>query len=193
MNQTNIIKVSSNGISLIPISDELLDRRTIFLSEAVTADTMDALLQKLHYLEMADPGKEITLFINSPGGECLSGLAVLDYINTMTSPLRTVCTGCAASMGAILFLAGDKREMLRHTSLMIHDPSTCGSLNGMKPHEIENTLAKLKEMQSMLIDIISGVSGKSKEEISEITKNDTFFNLKEALEFGLATAEYHGQ
>lgn len=190
MNLSNIYKISSNGLNLCPIDDEMLDRRIIFLTEDVNPETMDHLLKKLMYLEMSDPGKEITLYINSPGGECLSGLAVLDYIHTMTSPIRTVCTGCAASMGAILFLAGQKREMLRHTRLMIHDPSTGGNLSGMKPHEIENTLSMLRDMQTLLIDIISDASGKSKEEIAEITKNDTYFNLEEALDFGLATGMY---
>ena len=150
-------------------------------------------MKKLMYLETSAPGEEITLYINSPGGECLSGLAVLDYIKTMQSPLRTVCTGCAASMGAILFLAGDKREMFRHTRLMIHDPSSGGNLRGMKPHEIQNTLDMLRDMQTLLIDIIAGASGKPKEEIAEITKNDAYFNLNEALDFGLATGEYHGE
>ncbi len=192
MNYSNIYKISSNGLHLCPIDDEMLDRRKIFLTDAVTGATMDLLLKQLMYLEMTDPGKEITLFINSPGGECLSGLAVLDYIRTMSSPIRTVCTGTAASMGAILFLAGQKREMLRHTNLMIHDPSTGGRLDGMKPHEIENTLNMLRDMQRTLIEIIAEASGKTEEEIAGITKNDTFFSMKEALDFGLATGEYTG-
>ncbi len=190
---TNIYKYSSNGLNLCPIDDEMLHQRKIFLTEDVNAQTMDELMKKLMYLENSEPGEEITLYINSPGGECLSGLAVLDYIKNMSSPLRTVCTGCAASMGAILFLAGDKREMFRHTRLMIHDPSTGGNLAGMKPHEVENTLEMLREMQSLLIDIIAEASGKPKEEIAEITKTDSFFNLKEALDFGLATGEYMGR
>lgn len=190
---THIYKTSSNGLTLCPIDDELLHRRKIFLTEEVNAETMDSLLKKLMYLELSSPGEEITIYINSPGGECLSGLAVLDYIAVMKSPIRTVCIGCAASMGAILFLTGTKREMLPHTELMIHDPSTGSSLTGLKPHEIEERLSTLKDMQRKLLEIIASATGKSIEEISPITEKDSYFNLEKAVEFGLATGAYHGE
>lgn len=189
----NIYKISNTGISLCPIDDEMLDKRRIFIIGAVNSDSMNKLLKKLMYLDMKEPGKEITLYINSPGGECLSGLAVLDYIRTMRSPIRTVCIGTAASMGAILFLTGQKREMMAHTQLMIHDPSFGGGLGGMKPHEIEEQLCFLKDMQSSLVEIIASVTGKSVAEVEEVTKSDTFFTLEEALDFGLATDRYQGE
>ena len=190
---TNIFKISSNGLNLCPIDDELLNRRKIFLTNGVSPRTMDELMKKLMYLEMTEPGREITLYINSPGGECNSGLAVLDYMALMKSPLRTVCIGTAASMGAILFLAGQKREMLPHTQLMIHDPSLSGSAGGMKPHEMEAELKMLRSIQKKLIEVISSVSGKPESEVAEITKTDTYFDLDEALRFGLATGEYRGE
>ena len=104
----NVISTTANGTAVYPISDALLSKRKLFLTEQVDAESMNTLLQELMYLEQTEPGKEITLFINSPGGECLSGLAVADYIKMMKSPVRTVCTGTAASMGAILFLCGKK-------------------------------------------------------------------------------------
>ena len=188
----NVISTTANGTAVYPILDALLSNRKLLLTEQVDAESMNTLLQELMYLEQTEPGKEITLFINSPGGECLSGLAVADYIKMMKSPVRTVCTGTAASMGAILFLCGKKREMLAHTKVMIHDPSTQSAFNGMKPHEIEEQLSKLREMQDVLCDIISDVTGKPSKNIRRITKKDSFFGLKEAVKFGIATGEYKG-
>ena len=193
METTNIYKISSNGLNLCPIDDEMLHRRRIFFAEEVNSATMNSLLKKLMYLELTAPGQEITLYINSPGGECVSGLAVIDYIAAMKSPIRTVCIGTAASIGAVLFLTVKRREMLRHTQLMIHDPSAGGSLQGMKPHEIEAYLKMLTAMQHKLIGIIAAVSGRSEEEIAEVTRSDTYFDLEEALSFGLATAEFTGE
>ena len=187
---SNVIRETAKGTAIYPISDALLGERKLILTEQVNAETMNSLLQQLMYLEQTEPGKEITLFINSPGGECLSGLAVADYIRIMKSPVRTVCTGTAASMGAILFLCGKKREMFAHTKIMIHDPSTQNSFSGMKPHEIEEQLSMLREMQQTLCDIISEVTGKPAKDVRKVTKKDSFFGLKQAIEFGLSTGEY---
>ena len=119
----NIIKETVRGFDVVTIEDELLRNREIFLTEEVNKSTSNELIKELMYLEMEDDSAEITLYINSPGGDVVSGLAVYDYLTLMKAPIRTVSIGCAASMGAILFLAGDKREMLPHTQIMIHDPS----------------------------------------------------------------------
>lgn len=132
----NSLRNTVRGIDLIPIEDTLLEESRVFLVGEINANTSDELIQKLMHLDMKDLG-EITLYINSPGGEVMSGLAVYDYIKTMKSPVKTVCVGDAASMGAIIFLAGEKREMLPHSRILIHDPSY-GYLDvsGKKPHEI---------------------------------------------------------
>ena len=123
-----------------------------------------------------------------PGGEVVSGLAVYDYIELMKAPVRTVCIGTAASMGAILFLAGDKREMLPHTRLMIHDPAySGGDMAGKKPHELQQYVDKLKQSQKIIAEIIAHKTGKTLEEVYEKTKEDSYFNAEEAMEYGLAT------
>lgn len=185
---TNILLETVRGVQPVAISDKLLMNREIFLTEEVNSETSVELIKQLMYLEQEDNTKEITLYINSPGGEVISGLAVYDYINHMTAPLRTVSIGTAASMGAILFLAGKKREMLPHTRIMIHDPSY-GHLDvgGRKPHEIQHELDKLNETREALAQIIADKTGKTLEEIYRVTAEDAFFNAKEALEFGLAT------
>lgn len=189
----NILKETVRGTDCIKIEDELLSRREIFLTEEVNAATSNELLKQLMYLEGQDTTQEITIYINSPGGEVISGLAVYDFISLMRSPVRTVCTGTAASMGAILFLAGKKREMLPHTRLMIHDPSfSGGSIGGKKSHEIRHELEKLDEVRTALAEIIAEKTGKSIEEIYDVTSDDTFYSAKEAIEFGLATGIMKG-
>lgn len=184
----NILKETVRGMEAVCIEDELLMGREVFLVEGVDAKSCNELLKQLMYLEKEDCEKEITLYINSPGGEVTSGLAVYDYISIMQAPVRTVCIGTAASMGAILFLAGKKREMLPHTRLMIHDPSySNGNIAGRKSHELQHQLDKLNETREALAQIIAEKTGKSMEEIYEVTAEDTYYSAKEALEFGLAT------
>ncbi len=183
-----ILKESMRGFDRIAIEDELLTGREIFLVDKVDAESSNELLKQLMYLERQDSGSEITLYINSPGGEVVSGLAVYDYINMMKSPVKTVCIGTAASMGAILFLAGKKRLMLPHTRLMIHDPSySHNDISGRKSHEIQHELDQLNETREALAKIIADKTGKSIDEIYEVTVSDTYYNVKEAIDFGLAT------
>ncbi len=190
----NILKETVRGIQTVSIEDELLSNREIFLTEQVDAATSNELLKQLMYLERQDCQKEITIYINSPGGEVISGLAVYDYISIMKAPVKTVCTGTAASMGAILFLAGKERLMLPHTRLMIHDPSySHNDIGGRKPHEIQRELDKLNETREALARIISEKTGKSLEEIYEVTASDSFYSAKEAIEFGLATGIMKGE
>lgn len=189
----NILKETVRGTDCIKIEDELLSRREIFLTEEVNPETSNELIKQLMYLERQDSGKEITLYINSPGGEVISGLAVYDLISLMKSPVRTVCTGTAASMGAILFLAGEKREMLPHTRLMIHDPSFGGgSIGGKKSHELRHELEKLDEVREALAKIIAEKTGRPLEEIYDVTSDDTFYSAEEAITFGLATGIMKG-
>lgn len=185
--KANIIKETSRGYSFIDISDELLKSRKIFFTGEVNAENCNDLIEQLMYLENSGEHEQITLYINSPGGEVTSGLAVYDYIQLMHSPVRTVCIGTAASMGAILFLAGEQREMLSHSKIMIHDPSyNSGNYGGMKPHEIQEMAADLSKTRDVLCKIIAERSGKSLKEIEKITMKDTYYTADEAVEFGLA-------
>lgn len=189
-NQTPLItKETAHGISSVSIADELLKSREIFLTEEVNPDTMNSILQQLMYLNRENPDEEITLYINSPGGEVRSGLVVYDYLRLMRAPIRTVCVGTAASMGAILFLAGNKREMFPHAQLMIHDPAPGGgSMTGMKPAQLEEHLRSLKKVQKILCDLIAKTSGQPVKKVLEKTQVDSFFDAQEAVDFGLATS-----
>ena len=190
---SNILRETVRGTELIPLEDMLLEESEVFLVGEITPDTSNNLIQKLMYLDSKDLG-EITLYINSPGGEVISGLAVYDYIKVMKSPVRTVCIGDAASMGAIIFLAGEKREMLPHTRILIHDPSY-GHLDvsGKKPHEIQRGVDSLNKVSETLAEIISEKTGKDVDEIYGITAEDNYFTAEEAIEFGLATDIFKGK
>lgn len=190
---SNVLKASVRGTDLIPLEDMLLEESEVFLVDEITPKSANLLIQKLMYLDSKDLG-EITLYINSPGGEVISGLAVYDYIKIMKSPVKTVCIGDAASMGAIIFLAGEKREMLPHTRILIHDPSY-GHLDvsGKKPHEIQRGVDSLNKVRETLAEIISKKTNKSLDEIYGITAEDNYFTAEEAMEFGLATEIFKGK
>ncbi len=183
-----ILKESVRGVERIAIEDKLLENREIFLVDSIDANTSNELIKQLMYLQREDSESEITLYINSPGGEVISGLAVYDFLTMMKTPIKTVCTGTAASMGAILFLAGDKRMMLPHTRLMIHDPSySHNDIGGRKPHEIQHELDKLNETREALARVIAEKTGHTLEEVYAVTASDTYYSPQEAIEFGLAT------
>lgn len=184
----NVLRETATGIQPLEMDDIMLEKRQIFLTEEVNAQTASALLKQLMYLEQEDPEKEVTLYINSPGGEVASGIAVYDYIGTMKAPVRTVCIGTAASMGSILFLAGGKREMLEHTKIMIHDPSFAyGNMRGQKPLELQKKVDDLMKTRKTLCEIIAAKSGMALEEVYEKTQVDCFLDAQEALECGIAT------
>ena len=193
MNKTNILMQSARGTELIPIDDMLLEESQIFLVGEINSETANDLIKKLMYIDKKDLG-EVTIYINSPGGEVMSGLAVYDYIKIMKSPVRTVCMGDTASMAAIIFLAGEKREMLPHSRILIHDPSY-GHLDvsGKKPHEIQRGVDSLNKVRETLAEIISEKTGKSLDEIYEITAEDHYFTADEAIEFGLANNIFRGE
>lgn len=190
---SNVLKETVRGIDLIPIEDMLLDESKIFLIGEVNPASAGELIKQLMYLDKRGLD-EITLFINSPGGEVISGLAVYDCIKIMKSSVKTVCIGDAASMGAIIFLAGEKREMLPHARILIHDPSY-GHLDvsGKKPHEIQRGVDSLNKVRETLAEIISEKTGKKIDEIYEITAEDQYFTAEEAIEFGLATDVFKGE
>lgn len=184
----NIIYESSRGFSEISVDDELMRSRKIFLEGEVNSKSCNELIKQLMCLESQDNTKEITIYINSPGGSVHDGLALYDVIQLLKSPIRTVCVGIAASMGAILFLAGEKRQMLPHSEIMIHDPCYGGlDISGQKPHEIQHRVDNLNETRTMLAQIISDRTGKSLEEIYKVTADDTYYKADAAIDFGLAT------
>ena len=183
-NEAKIIRESSYGYHLIPIQDEMLSHREVELVGEVNADTVNALIRQLRYLQCEDSEAPITLYINSPGGSVDSGMALYDVMQAVSCPIRTVCVGLAASMAALLFISGTRRDMLPHSRLMIHDPlilQTGGSALKLKAVSDD-----LMETRQIIAKVIADHSGKSMEEVLAKTATDSYFRAEESVEFGLA-------
>ena len=186
MNGT-FLKETSRGLERYTAADELLKNRRIFFTEEVTPASSIELIQYLICLEDQDEREPVTIYINSPGGEVVSGLAVYDTIRTLQCPVNTVCIGTAASMGSILFLAGEKRSMLPHTKIMIHDPLISGLTGSRKALELEKEAKQLLETREVIGKIIAERSGRKLKEVYAKTKEDCYLTAEEALDFGIAT------
>lgn len=186
--QPNILRETVKGVQPIMIEDEMLQHRELFLTEEVNRKTATELIMQLMYLDRTDTEEPVTIYINSPGGDVVSGLAVYDYISVMKAPVNTVCMGQAASMGAILFLAGEERSMFRNSEIMIHDPSFAGmDIGGKKPLEIREKLDQLMDIREKLTEIISERTAMSKKQVYRRTQKDSYLNAEEALKCGIAT------
>lgn len=182
-----IIEQSARGFDTLSIESLLATRRKIFLTKPIDSASCAEIIQQLMYFNIEDPGAEIVMYINTPGGEVDSGFAVYDTMRMIEAPVRTVCIGVSASMGSLIYLGGEKREMLPHSRLMIHDPSFGGgSYAGKKPHELQSEVNKLNETRDALCRVISERTGRTVEEVCAKTAADTYFTAEQAVEFGLA-------
>ncbi len=181
-----IIKETSNGYFQLSLLDELLSKREIYCLGEINSNSTSSLILQLKYLEQVDPDAEITLYINSPGGSVADGLALYDIMQNLSCPIHTICMGTAASFGAILFLSGDKREILPHSKIMIHDPLIAGSGLTGSATLLHTQIDSLMETREILANIIAKHTKKTIEEIYEKTATDTWFNATQAIEFGLA-------
>ena len=186
----NIIRETSEGLNQIPIQDILFQRREVECIGEITEDSVAALIIQLRYLHREAPEQEITMYINSPGGEVSSGLALYDVMKAIQCPIRTVCVGTAASMAAILFLSGDKRDMLTHSKVMIHDPLIPGGIGG-SALKVDAVARNLMQTRQTIADIISRHTGKSLEDVLAKTASDSYFDAEQAVEWGLADRIIH--
>lgn len=180
-----ILKDTCQGLTRYSILDEMfLDRKVECIGE-ITTESAESLILQLRYLQREDPEKEITMYINSPGGEVTSGLAVYDVIQALSCPVHTVCMGIAASMAALLFISGKQRDMLPHARVMIHDPMIQGGISGsaLSVDSLSRNLMKIREITGK---IIADHTGKTLEEVFAKTASDSYFDADEAIGFGLA-------
>ena len=180
----NILKETSDGFTRYSIQEEMLMRREIDCIGEITQEYVYLLILQLRYLQTIEPEKEITIYINSQGGEVTSGLALYDVMKAIKSPIRTVCIGQASSMGALLFVSGNKREMLPHARVMVHDPRV--ERIGGTALEIEERSKGIMRVRKLTAAIIAEYTGKTLDEILDKTATDSFFNAKEAIDFGIA-------
>ena len=169
------------------IQRKFLAQRKIFLWGAVTDATAKDLTEKLLYLETIAPGKDITFYLNSPGGSVTAGMAIYDTMKLITSPITVVVTGMAASMGSILLCGAAKgrRLIYPHARVLIHQPLISGRMIG--PASDINIQAKeMEKLRAELNQILADSSGQPIERINRDTDRDFYLNAQEAIAYGLA-------
>jgi ATP-dependent Clp protease, protease subunit len=169
------------------IQKKFLNQRKIFLWGPVTDESAKDLTEKLLYLEVTDPGKEIYFYINSPGGSVTAGMAVYDTMKLISSPITVIVTGMAASMGSILLSGAPKgrRLLFPHSRVLIHQPLISGRMVG--PATDINIQAKeMEKLRAELNQILADASGQPIERINQDTDRDFYLNAKEAIAYGLA-------
>ena len=179
-----IIEETHRGERAWDIYSRLLKDRIIFLGTPVDDFIANAVIAQLLYLESEDAEKEITLYINSPGGLVTSGLAIYDTMRYVRCPVSTVCIGQAASMGAFLLAAGTKglRRALPHSRIMIHQP--LGGYSG-QASDIEIHAREILTTKQRLNEILARHTGRTVEEVGRDTERDKFLSAIEAKEYGL--------
>ena len=179
-----VIEQSSRGERSFDIYSRLLNDRIIFLSDEVNDTTASLVIAQMLYLESVDPDKDISFYINSPGGSVTAGMAIYDTMQFVKCDVSTICLGMAASMGAFLLAAGTKgkRIALPHSEIMIHQP--LGGSKGQVSDILIQTELLLRTRQT-LNELLAANTGKTVEEIARDTERDNFMTAKQALEYGL--------
>jgi ATP-dependent Clp protease protease subunit len=173
-------------VSLL-IQRRFLGQRKLFLWGPITDETAKDISEKLLYLESRDPGKEITFFMNTPGGSITAGMAVYDTMKLITSPITVIVTGMAASMGSILLCAAAKgrRFIYPHGRVLIHQPLISGRFIGPAT-DINIQAQEMEKLRAELNQILADASGQLIEKISKDSDRDFYLNAKEAVAYGLA-------
>ena len=179
-----VVEQTSRGERSYDIFSRLLNDRIIMLSEEVNDTTASLIVAQLLYLEGQDPDKDISLYINSPGGVITAGMAIYDTMQYIKCDVSTICMGMAASMGAFLLAAGakGKRYALPNAEIMIHQPS--GGAQGQAT-DIQIQAERILQMKKSLNTILAERTGQPYEVICKDTERDNFMTAQQAMEYGL--------
>lgn len=179
-----VVEQTNRGECSYDIYSRLLNDRIVFLADEVNDTTASLVVAQLLYLESQDPDKDISLYIDSPGGSITAGMAIFDTMNYIKCDVSTICIGMAASMGAFLLAAGapGKRLALPNSEIMIHQP--LGGMQGQAT-DIKIHADRIIRMRQTLNEILARETGKSIEEIASDTERDNFMTAQEAAEYGL--------
>lgn len=162
----------------------LLRDRIIFINGVIDDFMANSVVAQLLYLDAEDQDKDINLYINSPGGSVSAGLAIYDTMRHIKASVHTIGIGLAASMGSLILAGGDKRSVLPHTKIMIHQPLISGGLGGRET-DITILAKDLSETRAAISEILSKHTGRSIKAIEKAIENDRYMNARQALEFGL--------
>lgn len=184
-----VIEQSGRGERSFDIYSRLLRDRIVFLNGEVNDDSANLVVAQLLFLESENPDKDISLYINSPGGSVYAGLGIFDTMQFIKPDVQTICVGMAASMGAFLLAAGakGKRFSLPNSRIMIHQPS--GGSKGMAS-DIQIQAKEIQELKGLLNGILSERTGQSIDQVTIDTDRDNYMSPQQALEYGLIDRIY---
>ena len=182
-----VIEQTSRGERSYDIFSRLLSDRIVFLGEEVSDVSASVIVAQMLFLEAQDPGKDIQLYINSPGGSVSAGFAIYDTMQYVKCDVSTICIGLAASFGAFLLAGGakGKRLALPNAEIMIHQPAIHGNGIQGQATDIKITSDHMQKSKKRLNAILAENTGKSIDEIAAATERDNYMTVREALDFGL--------
>ena len=179
-----IIEERKLNVAQMDVFSRLMMDRIIFLGTQVDDYTANVIQAQLLYLDSSEPGKDVSIYINSPGGSVYAGLGIYDTMQYIQSDVSTICTGMAASMAAVLLVAGakDKRFVLKHSRVMIHQPM--GGIQG-QASDIEITSREILKLKKELYTIISEHSGQPYDKVYQDSDRDYWMTAQEAVDYGM--------
>ena len=185
----SILEERQLNVTQMDVFSRLMMDRIIFLGTEVNDYTANVIQAQLLYLDSVDSERDINIYLNTPGGSVYAGLGIYDTMQFIGSKVATICTGMAASMGAVLLVAGEKgmRAALPHSRVMIHQP--LGGIQG-QASDIEITAREIIKLKDELYQIISDHSGQTMDKIRQDADRDYWMTAKEALEYGLIDKVY---
>ena len=180
----SILEERQLNVTQMDVFSRLMMDRIIFMGTAVNDYTANVIQAQLLYLDSVDSKRDISLYLNTPGGSVYAGLGIYDTMQFIGSKVATICTGMAASMGAVLLVAGEKgmRAALPHSRVMIHQP--LGGIQG-QASDIEITAREILKLKDELYQIISDHSGQGMDKIRKNADRDYWMTAQEALEYGM--------
>ena len=179
-----VVEQTPRGERSYDIYSRLLNDRIVFIGEPITRESANLVIAQLLHLESQDPDKDISLYIDSPGGEVYAGLGILDTMNFIKPEVSTICVGMAASMAAVLLASGakGKRMCLPNSMVLIHQPSS--GVQGQQT-DIQIVADETKYISEHLNKILSDATGQPIEKIQQDTERDNYLRAIEAMEYGL--------
>ena len=185
----SILEERQLNVTQMDVFSRLMMDRIIFLGTEVNDYTANVIQAQLLYLDSVDSDRDISIYLNTPGGSVYAGLGIYDTMQFVKSNVATICTGMAASMGAVLLVAGEQgmRAALPHSRVMIHQP--LGGIQG-QASDIEITAREILKLKDELYQIISDHSGQTMEKIRQDADRDYWMTAKEALEYGMIDKVY---
>ena len=180
----SILEERQLNVTQMDVFSRLMMDRIIFLGSEINDYVANVIQAQLLFLDTADPGKDISIYLNSPGGSVYAGLGIYDTMQYISSNVGTICTGMAASMAAVLLVAGakGKRSALQHSRVMIHQPM--GGMQG-QASDMEITVREIQKLKNELYQIIADHSGNTFDKIAADSDRDYWMTAQEALEYGM--------